>query len=54
MRENHPYFDRPLFLIGRASRLREFCKKVPIFGPSFDDLPFRFLEIKKVCFWLFL
>ncbi|VDL70562.1 unnamed protein product [Nippostrongylus brasiliensis] len=28
MRENHPYFDRPLFLIGRASRLREFCKKV--------------------------
>ncbi|EYB82119.1 hypothetical protein Y032_0366g18 [Ancylostoma ceylanicum] len=28
MRENHPFFDRPLFLIGRASRLREFCKKV--------------------------
>ncbi|RCN51783.1 hypothetical protein ANCCAN_02143, partial [Ancylostoma caninum] len=27
MRENHPFFDRPLFLIGRASRLREFCKK---------------------------
>ncbi|ETN82182.1 transporter, cation channel family protein [Necator americanus] len=28
MRENHPFFDRPLFLVGRASRLREFCKKV--------------------------
>ncbi|KJH52792.1 hypothetical protein DICVIV_00999 [Dictyocaulus viviparus] len=28
MRENHPFFDRPLFLIGRASKLREFCKKV--------------------------
>ncbi|CAI4222140.1 unnamed protein product [Auanema sp. JU1783] len=28
MRENHPMFDRPLFLVGRASKLREFCKKV--------------------------
>ncbi|CAI5447137.1 unnamed protein product [Caenorhabditis angaria] len=28
MRENHPFFDRPLFLIGRASQIREFCKKL--------------------------
>lgn len=28
MRENHPFFDRPLFLVGRASQLREFCKKM--------------------------
>uniref|UniRef100_A0A8R1DJ77 Sodium leak channel NALCN n=1 Tax=Caenorhabditis japonica TaxID=281687 RepID=A0A8R1DJ77_CAEJA len=28
MRENHPFFDRPLFLVGRASQLREFCKKL--------------------------
>lgn len=28
MRENHPYFDRPLFLVGRDSQLRKFCFKV--------------------------
>lgn len=28
MRENHPFFDRPLFLVGRASRLRKFCCKI--------------------------
>ena len=28
MRENHPFFDRPLFLVGRVSRIREFCQKV--------------------------
>ncbi|CAB3406502.1 unnamed protein product [Caenorhabditis bovis] len=28
MRENHPFFDRPLFVVGRASQLREFCKKI--------------------------
>jgi hypothetical protein len=28
MRENHPYFDRPLFFIGRDSRLRKFCQRI--------------------------
>lgn len=28
MRENHPFFDRPLFFVGRVSRMREFCQKV--------------------------
>ena len=28
MRENHPFFDRPLFFVGRVSRVREFCQKV--------------------------
>uniref|UniRef100_A0A1I7YZN3 Transporter, cation channel family protein n=1 Tax=Steinernema glaseri TaxID=37863 RepID=A0A1I7YZN3_9BILA len=28
MRENHPYFDRPLFFIGRDSKLRRFCHKI--------------------------
>ncbi|PAV69982.1 hypothetical protein WR25_10925 isoform D [Diploscapter pachys] len=28
LRENHPYFDRPLFLVGRASRIRDYCKKI--------------------------
>ncbi|CAD6198464.1 unnamed protein product [Caenorhabditis auriculariae] len=28
MRENHPFFDRPLFMVGRVSRIREFCKKL--------------------------
>jgi hypothetical protein len=25
MRENHPYFDRPLFIIKRDSKLRKYC-----------------------------
>ncbi|CAJ0929068.1 unnamed protein product, partial [Mesorhabditis belari] len=28
MRENHPFFDRPLFMVGRASKMRDFCKKI--------------------------
>lgn len=28
MRENHPYFDRPLFLVGRDSKVRRICKNV--------------------------
>ncbi|GMR47689.1 hypothetical protein PMAYCL1PPCAC_17884, partial [Pristionchus mayeri] len=28
MRENHPYFDRPLFVVGRVSRLRDVCKRI--------------------------
>uniref|UniRef100_A0A1I7S1Q3 Sodium leak channel non-selective protein n=1 Tax=Bursaphelenchus xylophilus TaxID=6326 RepID=A0A1I7S1Q3_BURXY len=28
MRENHPFFDRPLFLVGRDSKLRRLCKKL--------------------------
>ncbi|KAI1704443.1 ion transport protein [Ditylenchus destructor] len=28
MKENHPFFDRPLFLIGRDSKVRKFCYKV--------------------------
>ncbi|CAD5207057.1 unnamed protein product [Bursaphelenchus okinawaensis] len=27
MRENHPYFDRPLFMVGRDSKVRRMCKK---------------------------
>ncbi|KAI6238408.1 Four domain-type voltage-gated ion channel alpha-1 subunit [Aphelenchoides fujianensis] len=27
MRENHPFFDRPLFMIGRDSKLRRLCRK---------------------------
>ena len=26
IRENHPYFDRPLFMVGRNSRFRRFCQ----------------------------
>ena len=25
LRENHPYFDTPLFTVGRESRFRKFC-----------------------------
>ncbi|VDN09893.1 unnamed protein product [Dibothriocephalus latus] len=25
LRENHPFFDRPLFTLGRQSRIRHFC-----------------------------
>lgn len=28
LKENHPYFDKPLFLIGRDSSLRKFCKMI--------------------------
>ena len=28
LRENHPYFDTPLFTVGRESRFRKFCKGV--------------------------
>ena len=28
LRENHPYFDRPLFLVGRDSPLRRFCRRI--------------------------
>uniref|UniRef100_A0A0K0EDN0 Ion transport domain-containing protein n=1 Tax=Strongyloides stercoralis TaxID=6248 RepID=A0A0K0EDN0_STRER len=28
MRENHPFFDCPLFTIGRDSKLRQLCKKI--------------------------
>ncbi|GMT23316.1 hypothetical protein PFISCL1PPCAC_14613, partial [Pristionchus fissidentatus] len=28
MRENHPFFDRPLFIVGRVSRLRDLCKRI--------------------------
>uniref|UniRef100_A0A183C3H4 Sodium leak channel NALCN n=1 Tax=Globodera pallida TaxID=36090 RepID=A0A183C3H4_GLOPA len=27
MRENHPYFDRPLFIISRESKLRRYCHR---------------------------
>uniref|UniRef100_A0A8C4QUY6 Ion transport domain-containing protein n=1 Tax=Eptatretus burgeri TaxID=7764 RepID=A0A8C4QUY6_EPTBU len=26
LRENHPFFDTPLFLVGREDRLRKFCR----------------------------
>ncbi len=28
MRENHPYFDSPLFVVGRESRLRHLCQHI--------------------------
>ena len=28
LRENHPLFDTPLFMVGRESRFREICKTV--------------------------
>ena len=28
LRENHPYFDTPLFAVGRDSRLRRFCQLI--------------------------
>jgi hypothetical protein len=28
IRENHPFFDRPLFVMGRHSRFRRFCQAV--------------------------
>uniref|UniRef100_A0A915EF33 Ion transport domain-containing protein n=1 Tax=Ditylenchus dipsaci TaxID=166011 RepID=A0A915EF33_9BILA len=28
MRENHPFFDRPLFTVGRNSNLRRFCQDI--------------------------
>ncbi|KAF7637845.1 hypothetical protein Mgra_00002820 [Meloidogyne graminicola] len=28
MRENHPYFDRPLFIIARDSKLRKYCHRL--------------------------
>ena len=26
LRENHPYFDTPLFAVGRESRFRKLCR----------------------------
>ncbi|XP_072180421.1 sodium leak channel NALCN-like [Diadema setosum] len=28
LRENHPYFDMPLFTVGRESKLRKFCTSI--------------------------
>lgn len=28
LRENHPFFDTPLFLVGRESRLRKMCEMI--------------------------
>lgn len=28
LKENHPYFDKPLFAIGRESSLRKFCQMI--------------------------
>jgi hypothetical protein len=28
LRENHPFFDTPLFTVGRESKFRKFCKAV--------------------------
>ena len=28
LRENHPYFDTPLFVIGRESRFRKLCQLI--------------------------
>lgn len=28
LKENHPYFDKPLFTIGRESSLRKFCQMI--------------------------
>ncbi|XP_060785507.1 sodium leak channel non-selective protein isoform X3 [Neoarius graeffei] len=28
LRENHPYFDKPLFIVGREHRFRNFCRMV--------------------------
>lgn len=28
MRENHPFFDRPLFTVGRNSNIRRICKNI--------------------------
>jgi len=28
LRENHPLFDTPLFIVGRESRFREICKTI--------------------------
>ncbi|TNN57773.1 Sodium leak channel non-selective protein [Liparis tanakae] len=28
LRENHPYFDKPLFIVGREHRFRKFCRTI--------------------------
>ncbi|MBN3291680.1 NALCN protein, partial [Polypterus senegalus] len=28
LRENHPYFDKPLFIVGREHRFRNFCRLI--------------------------
>ncbi|XP_061697803.1 sodium leak channel non-selective protein isoform X6 [Syngnathoides biaculeatus] len=28
LRENHPYFDKPLFIVGREHRFRTFCRMI--------------------------
>ncbi|XP_012689441.1 sodium leak channel non-selective protein isoform X2 [Clupea harengus] len=28
LRENHPYFDKPLFIVGREHRFRTFCRTI--------------------------
>ncbi|KAG7268708.1 hypothetical protein CRUP_025171, partial [Coryphaenoides rupestris] len=28
LRENHPYFDKPLFIVGREHRFRNFCRVI--------------------------
>uniref|UniRef100_A0A914PJ89 Uncharacterized protein n=1 Tax=Panagrolaimus davidi TaxID=227884 RepID=A0A914PJ89_9BILA len=40
MRENHPYFDRPLFAVGRDSVLRRYCQKMANarYDPSGDGM----------------
>uniref|UniRef100_A0A1I7U358 Sodium leak channel NALCN n=1 Tax=Caenorhabditis tropicalis TaxID=1561998 RepID=A0A1I7U358_9PELO len=37
MRENHPMFDRPLFLVGRESSLRRMCQMIAHSRHSYDQ-----------------
>ena len=43
LRENHPYFDTPLFLLPRDSRFRGLCKR--IVSARFCPIP----EDPKMC-----
>ncbi|KAL7671716.1 hypothetical protein ACOME3_006620 [Neoechinorhynchus agilis] len=56
LRENHPYFDTPLFAVSRDSRFRKFCEMIvdarysPIFKDPItgQDLKVRYKPIHKL------
>lgn len=39
LRENHPYFDTPLLIVGRESKFRKLCQRIVYarYDPRFRD-----------------
>jgi hypothetical protein len=59
LKENHPYFDKPLFTIGRDSNLRKFCQMVVAAkytrnrDLNHDQNNDHYKQFHKVVYWYF-